>query len=979
MDRPPEVGVDMSETQPSSVLRLLKRTHRLVSLANLSRGALRGAAACLALGLIMVYIDALYGLPPAGLFLLDLVWLAAAGTGIAGMLAVWAGNRYRPERVAVDLQRRLGVHHDELINTLQLAAREDAEVSHGLRAYAIRIGESLAGDLNPKNAVDRAPVRKARRAALVVLATCVALYLFSPRLFHAVIPRLVQPFGDHPPFTLLQFDVEISPEEIFAGRPVEIAVHIEGPRVPPGADAVFLEDGAEPERIALWRVQEDQEEMRAEVSEPVRAGFNLFGPGESHRFQLHIDRAEHTRRFYIDTPKGRSRIYVLDVLNVPLFESMLVEYRYPDYTGWAPRSERIGKDGLRALAGTEARLTVGSNVALRDGRIDLAYARSAEDEGPATVTLMPRPHRPRTVDAGWALVGAGDLSVSLTAADGTPGREDRTLPFRALADEPPDAFIEYPAKASLAPETWTADIELSAEDDIRVDQVTFLARVNDEAYQEVPIAPDAERKNPARWRHIHALDLAGLGAKDGDTVNYFARVRDNAPDGGQMVESSVGSIRVLSEGAYENLMRTQYGMEEILQEVAGFRQALEDLRAQRDALMEELDALHAALRAQGSEPTPEQQQRLTALRQALQQYADDARELENAMRERMAKEDLYEFEQPFKDWLGETADQLSDQARDADGVQREWNRGGFSGNVRMTGAVGRLRDNEDPFGPDPQEMAENMSVDLEKLELASAMMHEVNRLKEVIEKQRDLEQRMAASKLEEDEERVAERLRLHAAEQDMLRRDLAEICSNLEDGADAAREALPKMSGSADKIAGKIREMQVEEDQSEAVRLAWAGEAPGAWQEADEAATKLESLIGDCDGTGKCSGDDLDGCLGLSAAALKQALSQLSLSLGMGNAGSAGAGYGGLLATYGLLGPQYPMAGETWMTMQMQGRDGPSGKAGADRPEVGAGPETVTPENVASDEQDVTALPGVPLRYRPVAEAYFKRLAEEQQ
>lgn len=973
--------MDMKNTGPSTVLRLLERTHRLVSLADLSRGALRAAAACLGLGLLMVYVDALYGLAPAGLVLLDVVWFGAAAAGAAGMLAAWIGNRYRPERVAVDLQRRLDLRHDQLINTLQLAARQDAQVSPGLRDYAIRIGETLAGTLDPEKAVDRAPVRKAKRAVLAMLAACLVLYLVSPRVFHAVLPRLFQPFGDHPPYTLLRFEVEVTPGEIFAGRPADIVVEIRGPRVPLEADAVFREEGVEPERIALWRVQEEEDEMKAADREPVRAGFGLFGPGESYRFRLHVDRAERSRRFYIDTPKGRSKMFALDVLKVPLFESMLVEYRYPAYTGWAPRTERLGEDGMRALAGTETRLSVGSNVDLREGQIDLAYARGAGDGDPSSVTMSPRPHRPRTVEAAWTLAGAGDMTVSLTGVDGTAGREARTVSFAAVADEPPEAFIEYPPRTSLAPETWKAEVELSAEDDVRVEAVSFLARVNDGPYEEVPIAPDSERKNLARWGHIHTLDLAALGAKGGDKVDYFSRVRDNAPGGGQLAESVVGTIEVMTEEAFENLMRNQYGMEEILQEVADFRQALEDLREQREALLEELKALNEELRAPGTVPTPEQLQRLTALRQALRQYARSARELEDQLRRRMDKADLYEFEQPYKEWLGKTADQLGDQARDADGIMREWDRGqgGFPGNVRMTGAIGRFKDNQDPFGPDPRELAEKVAVDLEKLEAASRMMHQANRLKELIEQQRDLEQRMAAARLvESTDEATAERLRNHATEQDSLRRDLADICEELETGADAAREALPKMCESADRIVDSIKKMQVEEDQSEAVREAWAGRAPEAWAEADEAATKLESLVGECNGTGQCAATDLDGCLSLTKAALRKALAQLSLSLGMGNAGSAGAGYGGFMATYGLLGPPYPMPGDTWMTTPMRGRNGKAGKAGADRPEIGEGPETVLPENVAADERDVVALPGVPLRYRPVAEAYFKRLAEEE-
>ena len=128
--------------------------------------------------------------------------------------------------------------------------------------------------------------------AVLVFAAAVLIVLVSwgmaPRLFGMVVPRLWDPTGDHPPYTLVEFDVQTAPEPVFHGKPATISVTLGGPEQVDQAAVVFV-DGEARESVAMYHTGDRQ-------------------------FVLQIERAERTRQFYIDTPRGRSRTFVFNVM-----------------------------------------------------------------------------------------------------------------------------------------------------------------------------------------------------------------------------------------------------------------------------------------------------------------------------------------------------------------------------------------------------------------------------------------------------------------------------------------------------------------------------------------------------------------------------------------------------------------------------------------------------------------------------------------
>ncbi len=80
-------------------------------------------------------------------------------------------------------------------------------------------------------------------------------------------------------------------------------------------------------------------------ADSTRAGAAAVSGGTP--FELDLERVERSRTFYIDTPQGRSRRYRLDVLPVPLFETVSVQYAYPSYTHWPATEGPLAAQGLR--------------------------------------------------------------------------------------------------------------------------------------------------------------------------------------------------------------------------------------------------------------------------------------------------------------------------------------------------------------------------------------------------------------------------------------------------------------------------------------------------------------------------------------------------------------------------------------------------------------------------------------------------------
>ncbi len=763
-------------------------------------------------------------------------------------------------------------------------------------------------------------------------------------------PRLLHPFADRPAFTLLEFAVRTEPETIYKDRPARIVVAIGGPsELPDQANVVFI-DAAD----------------RRGQSLPMLHG------GEG-RFTLDIERAESSRRFVIDTPDGRSGEYRLDVHPVPTFDQVRAVYAFPPYTGWppAPSMLTVEKD-LRAMAGTGVTVTVTSNMPLGDCRMLLTS--TGDDAAATTVTLRPT-DEPNVVTGAFTLDFDGQYAITLTSREGVAGNDTFTGRIHCLPDTPPTVEFTEPGQTVVAPENWKVPVAIAARDDVAVARIVLYRSIN--GIGPYPVTLDLQSAGPTYATAASEFDLPTLGARPGDVITYFASAYDNHPGGEQFADTATFLIRVISEQEYLKYARTKYRMEQVEAELEAYRAQLELIAALREELIKQLEALAKAFKEAGklSDAQRRQLERIVGKQQEL---AAAARDLAAQLRERLSKPPLYEFEFEYRDALAKTAEDMEAMDRRTMAVTESYP------SMAQSGQRGKYVDNsleELRRGQKKMQQAQERTAlsarQMKQLAKADRLIALTESIVALADQQRELADRLGQFR---NSERLSPaqqiRARRMAAEQGQLRRELAATLKQFDIAAADAEELLPKMAASVKKLAEDIRQLQVLRDQDNAATLAQAGQGRYAHRAADEAATKLASLIAECS-PGNMMGkacDEIDKALKLTRQRIQQSLQQLSQGRGVPGfgQGGSGAGYYGSRAQMMLMGPHVGSS----KAGARASRGGPSARRPTDPAGLPAA-ESLTPEADRAPDAAAAGLQGVPVQFRSLAEQYLLRLADE--
>lgn len=990
-DRPVRIG---------SLIREARRRRRRAAVA---ASALRWMGVVVAAALLAIALDAVIGLPAAGLIVLDAL-LVALGLAAAVRVVQLACRPQSDEAVARELERAAGLERSELINALHLAGAGGGSPS--LRHAAVDLGEHSAATVSPKSLVDRLALRRGVKLASIA-ALVAAGGFFLPGVYSAVVPRLLAPTADYPPFTLLRFDARVEPAPVFHGQPATVRVTIDGPTgMPERVQLVLDPSGAHPRQAVRMIEATPSGEGHAQPGEP-REGKRRQG-----EFTVRFARAEVDRTFYIDTPQGRSRRYRLDVRPVPRIEHAEVVYEYPPYTGWPDAEQPLSEQGLRGIVGTTAELELRSSLPLKGGTFaflpepeeasaeddasasSATSASSASSASPAssrTAELEISKEDPTRATLRWPIEETGRFRVDLVGADGTPSHDPLEGRVTAIPDAPPRITVREPAPRVVAPVDWTVETEFLATDDVGLDGVTLRRSINGWGPAGVELDLEATDLTGRRATAQDRFDLASLGVVEGDVITFSAIVRDNLPGSPQTDETELLSIEVISTERYLELQRQQYRVADIKAEWDRFQQRLDRLAEQREALLNEMEELLAKV-ANGEPLTQAERMRMRELSEQLDDYRNRALDLAEALHRRTERATLYEFENPYKEMLGKTSQELEAQAQYAGELQRK-SRAFQPGQAppsalaqrEMLDAAQAFREREEPFTREQRQAWEQADVDLEKLRLADAMRAAGERIRQVAREQKELAERLGAFRLQEQltpaEALQARRL---AEQQEAIRAELASALTDLRRAAEQAEPHLPTMSGGAMRVCELAEEMNITGDQSDAARLAQAGSGRYAYDAADAAARKLDSLLSDGSGMARMGGsDDLDGCFSLPRNSLQQALDQMAQArgipgLGSGQAGQSGYGMHGSSARMALVGPAQRSQGdsdaESGVPGPGEGR-GPGEGASAGGEPIDA--ERIDPDHARTRSGNVSLIPGVPPEYREEAEAYFRRLADD--
>jgi hypothetical protein len=945
---------------------LLHAANRRELFLGLSRVGSLGLGVVLLGMLIALAVDALFALPVMGLLMLDAALLTVVLLILGKLLRVVRQSRFDPRRLARLLERQLGMTSNALINAIDLKERQASLASRRLADLAVEQGEHVARQVDLPRAMVSGAARRGARWVVWTFAATLLAYLLMPGVFARGLPRLVDPTGNHPPFTLVKFDVEAQPDPLYYGASAVVTARLSGPVVPDRADLVF-DDGDRQQRLPMIETDDG--------------------------YRLDLQRVEQTRSYYIDTPEGRSDWYQLTVQQVPLIEDLWVTYRYPGHTGWPPRRYRLTNHKIEAMTGTEVTLEAASNFPLSFARVEFFGDDASQPRGDLQLTPDAPPRR--FVRGAFRLTQSGRLTLRLVGTNQQLGPELREIPLLAVDDQPPQVILVDPEPLALAVEGWTVPLSVEATDDVKV--VALQVNYQLDARPSQCVSLSTPSTDARQMRGQGELDLAQLEAKAGDRIRLFATAADNRPGGGQMGDSESHTIQVISHEQYLDYLRRAYQMQQMSEEIAQLRERLDELVEQRRQILDRAESLQQMLsNGQPLDPHPTQPQPQQQLERGLELYSQQLTELSEQLDERLEMPELYDAEHAYREQLEALDEQLERQQQHAKGYQQ---------------ALQDVAQTRTPDAEDLQrlqlaqqqlqqsaEWRDDLSAtslaesqrQIERLTQAQRMLSEHERIQHAVRQQRQLVDRLQSLEQQhpapsDAEQRRADQL---AWQQERLNQQLQEAQSALRRTAEEANESLPRTSADARQLCDSIDQAGIPSDQQQAARSARQGALPRARQLAQQAAEKLEALADQgpsAQGVGReWSPDDLDRGLRLSPEGVQRTLQQLAQSqaeppMGRSSMGGQPEAEGrspGATSRVGLHGPQPPRDAFSTRRGRQPNQALRRGAASLAEEPAGAA-EVIDAASRSAKLGSAGNVRGVPVGYRDQAEAYFRRLAEE--
>ncbi len=939
---------------------MLRAANRRATFVALSRIMLIGMSLLLAGLLLALLFDAVFAFASWGLIVLDVLLLGLCLFLLFQLLRTTRENRFSSRRIARRLEAQLGISDNALINSLELREQARQNVSRKLVNESIVKGEAVSQSISVEKAIEMRPALRAAMVAVFSFAVISAVYLLAPTVFGRGLARLIDPTGGHPPFTLVAFDVEVAPETIYHGSPASIAARLTGPDLPDRADIVFV-DHDQQQRIPMYS----------------------SGPNE---YLLTLDQVEQSRDFYIDTPKGRSRTYRLPVTMVPRIESAQVTYRYPEYLGLDPHQHSLTGRDVRAIVGSEVEIEVHSNLPLQEGTLQLTETKEDDESVSETIKLSADPQMPTMARGRFTLQHSGYGRLSLTGTNQSVSNEAPEFRIIAVPDRRPRIEILEPEPVVVVVEDWTIPVVIEAIDDVELSSLELTMAINGLTVEPIQLDDEVPDRRQAMGRY--EFELGELGARPGDIITYYATAFDNHPSGDHFVDTDTYVIQVISNEEFIEYMRRTYRMEQLQEEMEALREQLGELQDAREQMLEELKELQDRIE-QGDALSEEDQQRMKQLQESLEQFADKAQDLAKEMQDRLDQEQLYDMEQSYREMLEQVSEKLNQQADSASPLQEAMSTMSSSSSPspsqqqQFKEALEQFRQQQEPFDAKTQEQIDQTEQQAEAFRMADQMLSQAERIRSVIQQQRELADRLQPfqnlDQMDPQQQRRATRL---AREQELLRQELDEALSALEQAAQGAEETLPKTSGDASQLCQGIRQSKAMGDQDQAAQAARDGQGQNAHQAAEAAADKLESFLSQCNSPGGSAPGDLDGGLSLSQSNIRNSLQQLAQGRSMPGLnpgrGQSGRGMGGSMSRFSLRGPAMPATGlSEGRSGRMTARQAKGRYDGSDSADDAQAAESISVDSRFGTASGAGNLRGVPVGYRDQAEAYFRRLSEE--
>jgi len=506
MSRSGSSVLDPGGAVPEAIVQTLRSLITRVRRIVLVRGLLAvGAVGIVAIMSIMGVDAAMTIFSPTTRWLLTL-----AGLGITAAVAYFFLVRPLTRSFTLSgVARMLETRHPELeervSSAVELLMSKDDPSLRGSEALIAEVVRGAIADVRvvrPELEFSARKVRPYFTAMSVAAAVLVALMIVWPRQTQRLFTRAVAPYADIG--NVQAFDLEVTPGDAVRihGEALTIAVTVRGKALS-GASVRLL--------------SETDVETIAEMQQDSEAG--------GARFTYAIPALQASFRYRVTAGQALSEYYEVDVVPRPAVEVIDLQYKYPAYTGQAPKNESGADGDIACLPGTEVTITAHVNT-------DLASAHLLLNGNPVRGTRAdtePKRHSwtwPVTIKAK----ASGEWWLHLEDKHGFRSTSPRHK-LVALADQRPSVNVTSPAfrQPKLQP-TDRLPIEYVARDDHGIRMVDLLLSANG-AEPEVIGAPmpAASKVEEGTWTGRASLDLAAFDLGTAKRATFQVRVLDILP------------------------------------------------------------------------------------------------------------------------------------------------------------------------------------------------------------------------------------------------------------------------------------------------------------------------------------------------------------------------------------------------------------------------------------------------------------------
>lgn len=208
----------------------------------------------------------------------------------------------------------------------------------------------------------------------------------------------------------------------------------------------------------------------------------------------------------------RSDEYGVTALVPPSVDRIDVTYRYPAFTGLAPRVETDGGD-IYAPEGTAVTVTVVADAKVQRGALRMASGEALEL----------RPEGARRWAASFEVRTDDTYRVALVDPDGLASAGDVDYFVRTVLDRPPLIEILRPGGDREITRLEEAVIEARAEDDFGIERFDLMYTVVGRDTRSIDLRTHPRARRATGTHTIYAEDL---GVVPGDFISYYVRARD---------------------------------------------------------------------------------------------------------------------------------------------------------------------------------------------------------------------------------------------------------------------------------------------------------------------------------------------------------------------------------------------------------------------------------------------------------------------